>query len=101
MQVTIDSSDDIKHVLSVLQAVFGAKFDAAPAAPVTKAPRARAAAPRAKRTVRAGRPARGGRSKAVDAAAVRAWANDSGVPVSARGPIPASLRDAYLASVGG
>ncbi len=33
-----------------------------------------------------------------DTASIRAWARSSGHPVSARGPIPAAVRDAYNAA---
>jgi hypothetical protein len=37
----------------------------------------------------------------VDAAAVRRWAHDQGIDVSARGRIPSQLAEEYTASVGG
>src|ERR1700712_2099849 len=52
---------------------------------------ARAAAPRS---------AARGRAAGPDAASIRQWANEAGVPVSVRGRVSADVRAQYLAAVG-
>jgi hypothetical protein len=41
-----------------------------------------------------------GRSTGADAAAIRQWANESGVPVSVRGRVSADVRAQYQAATG-
>jgi len=56
---------------------------------------ARAASPRPGPAATRGKPTTINRN---DTASIRAWARSHGHPVSARGPIPAAVRDAYNAA---
>ena len=48
----------------------------------------------------AGRGAARAKSAGPDAASIRAWANENGVPVSVRGRVSADVKDQYLAATG-
>ena len=50
--------------------------------------------------VAAGRPVKVAAPAGPDAASIRQWANEAGVPVSVRGRVSADVRAQYLAAVG-
>ncbi len=116
MQITIDTNDPVEKVLSVLSVAFGVSLGvnsdgaSAEVTPIAAAPVSARRAGRAPRrgavaVAKTPRPARSPRRPAkpsgpADTALVRAWANERGLQVRSRGPIPKPVLEAYRASAG-
>lgn len=109
MQLTIDSNEPLDRILQVVGALYGVSLNAdgsgaAQTAPTTsgrgrggRGTRKSAATGRG-RSASTSRGSRSGRGRGVSGAEVRQWARSNGYQVNERGPIPATLRDAYLAA---
>lgn len=111
MQVTIDSTESLDEVLSVLSTMFGTRIVTDPAETVTTTATVKPAPPatpaktaKPAKATTPGKSATGSKRSAssapptVDASAVRAWARDTGVAVSVRGAVSKSLIAAYQAA---
>lgn len=121
MRLTIDSTDDLDRVLEVVGSLFGVRVQVAPYSPADAAtttqptpagsstPSRRTAARRttARGTTARGTTARRGRrassisetaNRKASTAQVRQWARESGLQVSDRGRIPATVLEAYQAA---
>jgi Lsr2 len=113
VQITIDSTEPLDKVLTVVGALYGVTLgetterpvgrgngspDANPRAARRKAKQGRVTAAGPKKTRRSTRSARGASEIAPDPASVRIWAKANGHPVRDRGPVPASAIAAYLAA---
>jgi Lsr2 len=118
MKLTVDSDEPLERVLEVVGSLYGVRLsvDGSPArsarsastrARTTRATRGRRPAKKtaakktaAKKTAAKKASPRRARRGSVDAAAVRAWARDNGLPVRERGRVPAEIVQAYTASGG-
>ncbi len=87
MQLTIDSSEPLDHVLAVIGAIYQAPIAAAAAPPAGSSPPAKTAT----RTRKSGSTA----ARSVEPAAVRAWARAHGITVGGHGQIPEAVVKAY------
>jgi len=118
VQVTFESTEPVEQVAAVLSALYQVPIAVRPAAdqpevtPSTQVPAEKTpakttepgrktAAPKKaatpKKVATAGRPGRAGRGSAapVDAAAVRVWARNHGITVSAHGALSDNVLTAY------
>ncbi len=115
MQVTFESTEPVEHVAAVLSALYQVPITTGPAAnqpevtPLTQASSEKTAAAttapvrnpatpkKAAKAATAGRARRTGRTSAapVDAAAVRVWARNHGITISAHGALSDNVLTAY------
>ncbi len=89
MKVTLDSTESLQDALRVVGALYGVRLVVAD--DDSDQPVARESAQRPTRRSRRS-------SAAATTAELRAWARANNVDVNERGPVPASVRDAYAAA---
>ena len=107
MKLTVDSNEPIEDALRVVGALYGVTVVVSEAGPTTSKPKPRKASLSKKNSDGTGRRARtavadksSGRARKPKVAQptnaeVRAWARKTGVSVSERGRVPASVMTAY------
>ena len=109
MRLSVSSDEPLERVLEVVGSLYGVKLavegtrdGAVPSSPTRgrTARRGRPARSAKKTAAKKTAPRRGRRGGSVDAAAVRAWAKDNGLPVRERGRVPAEIVQAYRESSG-
>ncbi len=99
MQLTIDSSESLDRVLTVVGSLYGVTLTTANGESAATEPSASSAPARGRGGRRvaaksAAKPAKAAKS-GTDLSALRQWAEENGHRVSARGPVPAAVRQAY------
>ncbi len=99
MQLTIDSSEPLDHVLAVIGAIYQAPIAAGVAPPVGSSPPEELAptelAATKKKTATRTRKTGSTPARSVEPAAVRAWARAHGITVGGHGQIPEAVVKAY------
>ena len=110
MQLTIDSTEPLDHVLRVVESLYGVELSATIKPPAGKPARsvgAGRATPRPQRSRGAkntAKPATASRRSATrnvaktDPASIRNWARSNGHPIRDRGRVPATILAAYKRS---
>jgi hypothetical protein len=109
MQLTIDSSEPLDHVLRVVESLYGVQLSATTNAPVGKPTPSAAGATRrgsqpARTSSKAATPSTAGRRSASrqtaknDPAIIRSWARANGHTIRDRGRVPATILAAYKRS---
>jgi Lsr2 len=110
MQLTIDSTEPLDHVLRVVESLYGVHLSATTAAPAATAARPAGTGSRATRSPRNGKTATSAKPTAAsrrsasrsvaktDPATVRNWARANGHTIRDRGRVPATVLAAYKTS---
>lgn len=97
MQLTIDSSEPLDHVLRVVESLYGVELSAT-TKPTAPRPKRVSAAKKAAKPATASRQSGARTSAKTDPAIVRNWARANGHTVRDRGRVPASVLAAYKSS---
>lgn len=99
MKLTVDSAESLDDVLRVIGSLYGVELTRADGSIGSKTSASRAKrAPTKARTASPRRRSTSGSSGSVDPKVIRQWAWENGHDVSARGSLPAAVRDAYQAA---
>lgn len=95
MQLTIDSTEPLEHVLRVVGSLYGTDLAAAPTVTAAAAVKSSAKPARSRKRSAATSRSRHRTRSAPSTAEVRAWAQGQGYQVAGRGQLPGNILSAY------
>ncbi len=98
MKLTIDSTEPLADALRVINSIYDVTLTTAASTSADSAPRSPKPAAVKKSTAANRRGKRADVSDRVNPKLVRQWAWENGHELSARGSLPAAVRDAYRAA---